>query len=131
MMEAKKEMTVADFYYLSVIYSAIQEGQMLCEEIDAEGNEEMKSTLEDMYEITAKAVTRKDGTYPKDWYLPITDCNFTFSFDEANDLADKIEDFKTRFEELDNELSNSIIACLTLKQVQITTECLLSSLIEL
>ena len=94
MMETKKEMTVADFYYLSVIYSVIQEGQMLCEEIDAEGNEEMRSALEDMYKITTKAVTCKDSTYPKDWNLPITDCNFTFSFDEANDLVDKIEDFK-------------------------------------
>ena len=38
---------------------------MLCEEIDAEGNEEMKSAREDMYIIIAKAVTRKDGTYQK------------------------------------------------------------------
>ena len=131
MMEAKKEMTVADFYYLSVIYSAIQDGQMLCEEIDAEGNEEMKSALDDMYVLAVKCVTRKDGIYPSNWYLPITDCEFRFSFDEANDLADKIEDFKIKFEELDNELSITIINRLTAQQVELAMECLLSSLVEL
>ena len=99
-------------------------------EVSGDGIDEMQSALEDMYGFAVKAVTRKNGTSPRDWYFPISECNFTFSLNEANCLPEMIKNFRTKFEMLNNDLSNGIIVSLTNEQVELAMECLLSSLAE-
>ena len=130
-MNNRKELSVADIVSMSLIYTAIDTSISLCDGADDEYAEEMTEELTKMYKLLASAVTLKDGTSPKDWYYSYAECDFTFSFDEANDLADMIEDFKVKYEEIDTELSRPITEALASTQVEIAMDCLLSSLVEL
>ena len=76
----KKELYLADFYNLSVACDIIYICSMKCSVVKIDGSDEMKTDLDDMVELLSSAVTLKDGTIPKDWNMPIADCNYSFSY---------------------------------------------------
>jgi hypothetical protein len=84
-------------------------------------------------EVTS-VVTLKDGTIPKDWYIPITDCNISMSAKTMQELYSKINAFKDEMNECYSDLDEEekmIAHNLNEKALEIHLDCLLGSVVSL
>jgi len=135
-METKKELTVADFINLSTIYRTVDYNiGMLSDSIVGEYADDIKQDLQDIYDLVSSAViSKKDGTQPKQWDIPISDCDILLSYQTIRKIAEIIEVFKEKGRQrfyLYDDTENTIVENLSDVNIEFAVENLLIGLVEL
>jgi len=131
-METKKELTVGDFINLSMIYNVVDfQISVLSEGIIGDFADDIKQDLQDIYMLVVSAVTLKDGSIPKYWDKPISDCHIAMSYQTALEIYEKVDDFKQKHKYYPCDVANAIIGNMNEPMLDIAVECLLSGLAEL
>jgi hypothetical protein len=131
-MENKKELTVGDFINLSMIYNVVDfQITVLSDGLIGDFAEDIKQDLQDIYMLVVSAVTLKDGTIPKYWDKPISDCHIAMSYQTPLEIYEKVDDFKNKHKYYTCDVANAIIENMNEPMFDIAVECLLSGLTEL
>jgi hypothetical protein len=133
--EIKKELRVADFINLSIIYTALEFNinHYGCE-LTSKYAEEIRNDLKDMLDLVCSAVTLKDGSNPNNWYFPVSESTIAMSYKTAQELYDKFISFneksqKRRYEY--GEMENILAGNMEDVQLEITVEMLRDGLAEI
>jgi len=61
--------------------------------------DEIRTDLAEIYKLISSAVTLKNGTKPKNWYLPISECVIAMPFQMIFAIAGKIYAFNEKSKE--------------------------------
>jgi len=133
-MKHDNELTIADFLSFATIYNAIELNlNVICDGLDGDQADEIRQDLAEIYELVTSAVSRQDGTKPKDWYLPISECVVAMTYQTILEIAGKIYAFNEKAEEKYHLYNNSekvIIQNMNEPQLDFAIEMLLNATVE-
>jgi hypothetical protein len=132
--EIRKALTVSDFISLSVIYESMNLNILIADGLQGEYADDIRNKLHTIYDLITSAVTLKDGTIPKDWYISISDCDISMPATTRRELYSKITAFKDEMNECYSDLEKKkkmIAHNLNETALEIHLDCLLGSIVEL
>ena len=130
--DIRKQLTVSDFISLSVIYESMNLNILIADGLQGEYADDVRDDLHAIYDLITSVVTIKDGTNPKDWNIPIIDCDISMSANTMQESYSKINAFKDEMDEcyfdLDEE-EQMIAHNLNETALEIHLDCLLVSIV--
>jgi hypothetical protein len=133
-METKKELTIAQFISYAVIYEVIDHNlNVIADGLNTENRDDIVNDLTEIYELIISVVTLKDGSQPKNWYIPLSDCKIGLSSKTAHEIGNKIEAFKEKAKQCYDSYSTeeqAIVQNLNEPQFELAVETLVYSSVE-
>jgi len=133
-MKHDNELTIADFLSFATIYNAIDVNlNVIADGLKGKHADEIRTDLTEIYKLISSAVTLKNGTKPRDWYLPISECVVAMTYQTILEIAGKIYAFNEKAEEkyhLYNNAEKAIIHNMNEPQLEFAIEMLLNATVE-
>jgi hypothetical protein len=131
--DIRKPLTVTDFISLSAIYEVINLNRFIInDDLQGEYTDNIRTDLHKIYALIYSAVIFKDGTTPKHWDIPLSDCDVSMSYNTIREILSIIDNLKAELQvnySYLNKIEQMISHNLNETSLEIHLDCLMELII--